>query len=91
MYPLDTMTKECSAAIKVITVAGSSTSGSDWSAEYMVRKATRLRYKDGVGDPKGFISFLKEIPLPLGILPRGIVSMNYSMHVLCCMNIEKNC
>jgi hypothetical protein len=36
----------------------------------IVVQMDKIRYKDGKGDPKGFISFLNDNHLPRGILPR---------------------
>lgn len=36
----------------------------------IVLQMNKMRYKDGKGDPKGFIVFLDDNKLPRGILPR---------------------
>ena len=43
----------------------------------------KLRYKDGKGDPKGFISFLLDNNLPKGLLPRYRGNRLHSLFHLC--------
>ncbi|CAM4569827.1 unnamed protein product [Leuciscus chuanchicus] len=44
--------------------------GNDCSAGNIVMAMNKLRYKDGKGDPRGFVTFLDNQKMPRGILPR---------------------
>ncbi len=71
LHPLDSMSTYCRSAMK--KEEGSqklAILGHDCVAGNLVLQFNKMRYKDGKGDPCGFIIFLVEKNLPRGILPR---------------------
>ncbi|XP_055896517.1 uncharacterized protein LOC129928088 [Biomphalaria glabrata] len=70
LHPLDSISKGCRLALKSLQTERSSLIGSDCIAGNIVLQIDKLRYRDGKGDPKNFISFLLNENLPKGLIPR---------------------
>ena len=72
LHPLDTIASSARSVLKAYQPGDikGKVYGQDCVASNIVVGMNKLRYKDGKGDPKGFISFLDEVGLPRGILPR---------------------
>lgn len=58
------------AALKKLEEARGKVFGKDCLAANLVLQINKLRYKNGKGDPRGFVAFLDENKLGRGILPR---------------------
>lgn len=71
MHPLDSIAIKTRSALKECedTLALKKLWGNDYSAGNIVMAMNKLRYKDGKGDPRGFVTFLDNQKLPGGILP----------------------
>ena len=65
----NSMTDRCAANDAALRIVDSVWKN-DSMADNIVYQMNRLRYKDGKGDPKGFVTFLERNNLPKGILPR---------------------
>eukprot|EP00112_Aurelia_sp_Birch-Aquarium-sp1_P020961 Seg5518.2 transcript_id=Seg5518.2/GoldUCD/mRNA.D3Y31 product="hypothetical protein" protein_id=Seg5518.2/GoldUCD/D3Y31 len=70
LHPLDSISTCCRAALKKEEKDHKSLYGKDCVAGNIVLQVNKLRYKDGKGDPKGFVVFLESKNLPRGLLPR---------------------
>ncbi|XP_065656483.1 uncharacterized protein LOC136081955 [Hydra vulgaris] len=70
LLPLDTMTNSCKSSLKALETSKGTLFGRDCIASNIVLQLNKLRYKDGKGDPKGFVAFLDQHKLPRGLLPR---------------------
>ncbi|XP_064605780.1 uncharacterized protein LOC135470675 [Liolophura sinensis] len=70
LHPLGTIASTARKSLKPFEVSKGSLYGSDSLAGNIMLQMNKLRYKDGKGDPKGFVNFLHEQGLPRGILPR---------------------
>ena len=69
LHPLDSISTCCRAALKSEEKDHRSLYGKDCAAGNLVLQINKLRYKDGKGDPKGFVVFLESENLPRGVLP----------------------
>ena len=70
LHPLDTIASVCRSALKALETETGTLFGKDCMAANIVLQMNKMRYKDGKGDPKGFVTFLDDNNLPHGILPR---------------------
>ena len=74
LHPLDSVATKARSALKkceeVIPNLSKAVFGKDCIAANIVLAMNKMRYKDGKGDPRGFITFLENENLPRGILPR---------------------
>ncbi|XP_065660553.1 uncharacterized protein LOC136084481 [Hydra vulgaris] len=70
LHPLDTITSACKASLQALETSKGKLFGRDCFAANIVVQLNKLRYKDGKGDPKGFVTFLDEHGLPRGLIPR---------------------
>ena len=70
LHPLDSFTTSCRSALKSLEDTTGNVFGRDCLAANFVLGMNKLRYKDGKGDPRGFVTFLDRCNLPRGILPR---------------------
>ncbi|XP_013393414.1 uncharacterized protein LOC106161101 [Lingula anatina] len=73
LHPLDSIATSCRTALKDVEQAEGIKGvlfGKDCMSANCILQFNKLRYKDGKGDPRAFLSFLDEKNLPRGILPR---------------------
>jgi hypothetical protein len=70
LHPLDTIASSCRSALKSLETAKGQLFGKDCIAGNLVLQINKFRYKDGKGDPKGFLTFLNDNGLPKGLIPR---------------------
>ena len=70
LHPLDSFATSCRSALKSLEDTTGNVFGRDCLAANFVLGMNKLRYKDGKGDPRGFVTFLDRCNLPRGILPR---------------------
>ncbi|ELU14182.1 hypothetical protein CAPTEDRAFT_185504 [Capitella teleta] len=73
LHPLDSLASKTRAALKIDEKDHALTRkvfGHDCVAADVVLQFNKMRYKDGKGDPKGFVMFLTQSNLPKGLLPR---------------------
>ena len=71
LHPLDSIASAVRRALKNLEESrGSLLFGSDCVAANLILANNKLRFKDGKGDPRGFLAFLDKSKLPRGLLPR---------------------
>ena len=70
LHPLDSFATTTRTALKKVETARGKVFGSDCVAANLILQINKLRYKDGKGDPRGFISYLDKHNVPRCILPR---------------------
>ena len=70
LHPLDTFASACRSALKKLQPHWGKVYGNECIAANVILQVSKLRYKDGKGDPRGFITFLDNNNLPRGLLPR---------------------
>nr|XP_012563345.1 unnamed protein product [Hydra vulgaris] len=70
LHPLDTITSACKSSLKALETSQGNLFGKNCVAANIVVQLNKLRYKDGKGDPKGFVILLDNNKLPRGLLPR---------------------
>ena len=72
LHPLDTIASSMRTTLKSEEPQDSSKKlfGFDCMAHQLILAFNKFRYKDGKGDPKGFVSALESAHLPKGLLPR---------------------
>ncbi|XP_029113602.1 uncharacterized protein LOC114912179 [Scleropages formosus] len=70
LHPLDSIATACTSALKKVEETEGNVYGGDCMAANVILSFSKLRYKDGKGDPRGFATFLDQKKLPRGILPR---------------------
>nr|XP_047140973.1 uncharacterized protein LOC124816023 [Hydra vulgaris] len=70
LHPLDTITSACKSSLKALETSKGKLFGRDCFAANIVVQLNKLRYKDGKGDPKGFVTFLGKHGLPRRLIPR---------------------
>ena len=70
LHPLDTIASSCRSTLKALEICKGRLFGTDCFAGNTVQQVNKLRYKDGKGDPKGFVTFLDDNKLPRGLIPR---------------------
>jgi len=70
LHPLDSFASATRAALKKLEQSEGEADDNDCTAANLILQINKLRYKDGKGDPRGFISFLNRHNLPRCILPR---------------------
>ena len=70
LHPLDSIASSCRSALKGLDPCKGQLYGKDCLAGNIVLQVNKFRYKDGKGDPKGFVVFLENHSLPKGIIPR---------------------
>ncbi|QQP58183.1 Uncharacterized protein FKW44_003417, partial [Caligus rogercresseyi] len=70
LHPLDAIASKVKATIKSLEKRNSKLLGPDCMAVNLITQINKLRYKNGKGDPKGFVLFLKQRSLPNNLLPR---------------------
>ncbi|XP_065668753.1 uncharacterized protein LOC136088603 [Hydra vulgaris] len=58
LHLLDTMTSSCKSSLKALETSKRKLFGRDCIAANIVLQLNKLCYKDGIGDPKGFVAFL---------------------------------
>jgi hypothetical protein len=71
MHPLDGVANECRKVLKKESLTSSSF-GSDAAVANLLYSISKLRYKNGKGDPLNFKLFLESQGLPSSILPRYV-------------------
>ena len=79
VHPLDSVSSKVRTVLKAESSAKSNTFGSDCAAANVVMGVSKMRYKQGKGDPRGFKSFFKARGLPMKELPRYVGNR---LHVL---------
>ncbi|XP_065678571.1 uncharacterized protein LOC136093528 [Hydra vulgaris] len=55
LHPLDTITSACKSSLKALETSQGNLFGKNCVAANIVVQLNKLRYKDGKGDPKGFV------------------------------------
>ncbi|XP_065639645.1 uncharacterized protein LOC136072368 [Hydra vulgaris] len=70
LHPLDTIATECRSALKCLETEKCELFGNDCLAVKIVLAMNKMRFKDGKGDPEGFVTFLDHKKLPRCIIPR---------------------
>nr|XP_047125864.1 uncharacterized protein LOC124807709 [Hydra vulgaris] len=70
LHPLDTIATSCRLTFKSIELESCELYGNYCMAAKIVLAINKMRFKDGKGDPKGFVNFLDNNKLPRGITPR---------------------
>eukprot|EP00112_Aurelia_sp_Birch-Aquarium-sp1_P010535 Seg2246.2 transcript_id=Seg2246.2/GoldUCD/mRNA.D3Y31 product="hypothetical protein" protein_id=Seg2246.2/GoldUCD/D3Y31 len=70
LHPLDSVSSCCRSALKKEDGTQGTLFGKDCIAGNIVLQVNKLRYKDGKGDPQGFVTFLDRNNMARGILPR---------------------
>ena len=73
VHPLDSMGSSCREALKSYNEdVPSGTFGKDCRAANLIINISKLRYKEGTGDPNGFSLFLQQHGLKLNYFPRYV-------------------
>ena len=70
LHPLDSIASATRGALKKQEESRGNLYGKECRAANIIQQMSKLRYKDGKGDPRGFTTFLDQKNLPRGILPR---------------------
>ena len=70
LHPLDSVSTCCRTTLKTLETESATLYGSDCMAGNLVLAINKRRYKDGKGDPQGFVSFVHKNKVCRGILPR---------------------
>ena len=70
LHPLDTIAISCRSALQSLEKESCLLFGHDCMAVKIVLAMNKMRFKDGKGDPAGFINFLDNNKLPRGTIPR---------------------
>ena len=72
LHPLDTISSSIRTTLKECEPSPVSKKlfGSESVAHQLILAINKFRFKDGKGDPKGFVSALQSAGLPKGLLPR---------------------
>nr|XP_047133635.1 uncharacterized protein LOC124811655 [Hydra vulgaris] len=70
LHPLDTIAISCCEVLKSLEIERCELFGYDCMAVKIVLAMNKMRFKDGKGDPQGFVNFLDNNKLPRGIIPR---------------------
>ncbi|KAK6168188.1 hypothetical protein SNE40_022065 [Patella caerulea] len=70
LHPLDSIASSTRAALKRLEETKGKIYGNDCTAANIVVQMSKMCYKDGKGDPRGFVTFLQRNNFPKGILPR---------------------
>ena len=70
LHPLDTIASSTRTTLKRLEESRGKLYGSDGIVANVVLQVTKLRFKDGTGDPKGFVTFLRTKDLPCSFLFR---------------------
>ena len=70
LHPLDSIASATRSALKHLEEARGHLYGKDCVAANIILQMSKLRYKDGKGDPQGFTTFMDINGLPQNILPR---------------------
>ena len=70
LHPLDSIASSVRSALKKQEETRGQVFGKDCIAANIVVQINKLRYKNGKGDPKGFVAFLDDRNIPRGVLPR---------------------
>ena len=70
LHPLDTIASSRRSPLKSLETAKGDLFAKDCVAGNLVLQVSKLRYKDGNWDPKGFKTFLQDNDMPKGIIPR---------------------
>lgn len=70
LHPLDTIASSARSALKQLESSSGKVYGNDCIAANIILQMNKLRYKDGKGDPRGFVTFLDKKNLPRGLIPR---------------------
>ncbi|XP_065641786.1 uncharacterized protein LOC124810435 isoform X1 [Hydra vulgaris] len=69
LHPLDTIAISGREVLKSLELEHCKLYGSDCMAVKIVLALNKMRFKDGKGDPQGFVNFLDNNKLPRGIIP----------------------
>ena len=78
VHPLDSVSSKARAACKAQGLVGVSF-GKDCAAANLLHNLSKMRHKQGTGDPVGFKAFLRKKQIPLGEFPRYVGNR---MHVV---------
>jgi hypothetical protein len=70
LHPLDTIASAARSALKELENGKGKLFGRDCIAGNIVVQMNKFRFKDGKGDPRGFVNFLDDEGLPRGLIPR---------------------
>ncbi|KAK2170436.1 hypothetical protein LSH36_3g30075 [Paralvinella palmiformis] len=70
LHPLDTIASAARSALKELESGKGKLFGRDCIAGNIVVQMNKFRFKDGKGDPRGFVNFLDDEGLPRGLIPR---------------------
>ncbi|KAK2151296.1 hypothetical protein LSH36_368g05018 [Paralvinella palmiformis] len=70
LHPLDTIASAARSALKELQSGKGKLFGRDCIAGNIVVQMNKFRFKDGKGDPRGFVNFLNDEGLPCGLIPR---------------------
>lgn len=78
VHPLDTLSSTSRSVLKATNIKGA-TYGNDCAAANFIHGLSKLRYKQGKGDPVRFKAFMKAKHIPLKMFPRYVGNR---MHIL---------
>ena len=67
---LDSIATQVRSTLKVLEEARGKVFGKDCLAGNIVLQMNKFRYKNGKGDPRGFVAFLDDRNIARGVLPR---------------------
>ncbi|XP_070196680.1 uncharacterized protein, partial [Littorina saxatilis] len=70
LHPLDTVASTCRSALKNLESEKGALFGKDCTSANIICQLSKLRYRDGKGDPRGFLLFLERNELPRSLFPR---------------------
>lgn len=70
LHPLDSIATSVRSALKKHKESRGTVFGKDCPAGNVILQMNKLQYKNGKGDPKGFVAFLDERNIPRGVLPQ---------------------
>jgi len=91
LHPLDSFASGCRAALKNLQPREGKAYGNECLATNVILQINKLRYKDGKGDPRGFLSFLDKKHLPRCILPRYRGNRLHVLYAISAVLIENYC
>ena len=70
LHPLDSIASSVRSALKKLEDSSGKVFGKDCVAANVILQINKMRYKNGKGDPRGFVTFLDDHNIPRGVLPR---------------------
>lgn len=90
LHPLDSIATACKKALKSFELKKLEKElyGNDCIAGNIVLQMNKLRYKNGKGDPSGFVTFLRKAQLKRGLLPRYRGNRLHVLFKTCAIFVE---